>query len=652
MSGLVRWIASWARHTRPSPGPSSPAAANLFPDSDLLNDFVGTLGTSSITHATDNLAGLSGNVVTLNEGSGNEIILVFNRRNIAAVPGARYNFSFGMGGPQADFLKFEVHADVDGVSYYLHPDGSWTQTVYEMVWPYDPAGGDVRFSIITDPIPPGNLAYLVVEDGYRNAHPFTGAKVGFFQVTQGVELWPYQTTSTGTPPAPSPQPPAAGTQTQAYQEDTSTIRFNPGQGLTSTSASIRPTPAAPWSNVASNMTVEWKQLEMLAYKGQDLPQSFLDSFTAYLAGLDTTDVKALIRPRYSHTSAWDDASVAQAARHLQQLGPILTTYKRNVVALQMGFAGAWGECHIGANQSEHDLVRTSDAGGWKLGQIIAAALANLDPDLYVELRNLLFFGPLDQSVSWPWGLYGSLPNPANKFDGSDQMRLGFYNDCIGDGATMGGSFYTGDGMTLQRRHDVLAAYGRFAPVAGEGCGGSAATSYNTFAPVSTYLAEAHQDILHASYPNWWANYSNADLATICRKLGARLVFTEATLPTSVTANASMNVSVTIKNSGWGKVHIKHPLVLVLDGAGGPFEVTLLADVRASMPEAGQSVTLNLTVTAPAGLQSGQSYAAHVKMPDPAPELAARVGSMVWFANLNMWNGANGWHDLGMSVSAV
>jgi len=653
MSGLIRWIYTRKKHTGGGGTPAPPTAtSNLFPDSDFLNDYVGTTGTTTVSHGNGTIAGISGNVVTWNEGSGSEVVYVVARRDIAVVPGVQYNYSFAMSSNKANFLKYAIHVDEDGVSYYLHLDGTWNNEPYtEIFWPYNPIDGEVRYSLVTDPIPPATQATVIVENWYRNTASFT-AKIGFGQLTQGTQLWTYQNTSSGTAPPPSPTPIPSGTQTKTYQEDTTTISFLPGQGLFSTSALNNPTPAAPWSNVANGMKVQWINWELLNWVNTDISASELTRMSTLLDSMIAGDVKVILRPRYSNSSANTDATKAQAIRHIQQMAPIINAKKAAIALFQIGFAGPWGECHIGIGESQNNLVRGTDSGGWLLGQIINAALANLDPSIFVGLRNLLFFGPLDQSTSMPWGLFNTLFNSANAFNGSNQSRLGFYNDCIGDGATMGSTFYTGDGMTVSHRHSVLDAFAPYVPIVGEGCGSGTATAYNTYSAVSTYFTEANQAALHASYPAWYQNWTNAQLADVCRKLGARFVVLNAVVPQSVTAGASMDVSISMKNVGYSSMSLNHEFVMVFDGPGGPFDVIALADPRAALPRAGQTSTLSLTFNAPTGLQSGKTYAIKFKMPDPDPALNASVGSMFRTFNTGMYDTATGYHDLAMSIGVV
>jgi len=159
--------------------------------------------------------------------------------------------------------------------------------------------------------------------------------------------------------------------------------------------------------------------------------------------------------------------------------------------------------------------------------------------------------------------------------------------------------------------------------------------------------------LNAEYPmkllDKWD--STGYLAQISRRLGYRLALTAATAPVSVSAGGSMTVSFGMKNAGFGKVYNARPIDLVFVGSGGPFTARLTADARRDLPLAGQTTTLSYTVNAPAGLVSGQPYALHLRLPDPASGLASDNKYVIRLANSSVWDASTGRNALGLSVVA-
>jgi hypothetical protein len=113
----------------------------------------------------------------------------------------------------------------------------------------------------------------------------------------------------------------------------------------------------------------------------------------------------------------------------------------------------------------------------------------------------------------------------------------------------------------------------------------------------------------------------------------------------------VSLELDISNVGFGKLYNPRPLQIVFAGQGGPFVVTALADCRREMPLSGETRTVPLTFNAPSTLVSGATYELHLRMPDPSDRLSNDVRYMIRLANVGVWDAANGWNNLDMSVVA-
>ncbi len=316
--------------------------------------------------------------------------------------------------------------------------------------------------------------------------------------------------------------------------------------------------------------------------------------------------------------------------------------------LQAGFIGRWGEWH----NSTNDLEFGSDSSGLYRDQIKDALVASAPPGMMIEFRKPDFLGPADLSSSYKFGWYTALPKEANRFDGSEQSRVGLHNDCFLDASDNGSWYDPYDGTTEKQDHAIAAAVTRITATGGETCDIDGLNSANDCQSSLTEMAASNWDYLNSAFwPDIYNKWqSQGCLAEISRRLGYRFTLDKATAPKTVYAGGAMQVSLSFTNSGFGKLYNPRPLQIVFTGQGGPFAVTALADARRQMPLGGASATLDLSLAAPTGLVAGQSYELYVRMPDPSPHLAADPRRTIRFADQNMWSKTDGDNDLGMSVT--
>jgi hypothetical protein len=79
------------------------------------------------------------------------------------------------------------------------------------------------------------------------------------------------------------------------------------------------------------------------YFAGGLPQVALDNISTTLARLAETGYTAVLRFVYETDNRESVYSVAKIKQHIDQLAPIVNTYRNVVANWQMGFVGAWGE---------------------------------------------------------------------------------------------------------------------------------------------------------------------------------------------------------------------------------------------------------------------------------------------------------------------
>jgi hypothetical protein len=481
----------------------------------------------------------------------------------------------------------------------------------------------------------------------------------------------------GPGPGPGPTPPPPGPnepQALSFTEDTSTDFLNPERGwmdrrhrsdtqftnarTTSGETGIGyaniwvETFGTPWNGSAGQ-----NPFRLDNYKNAALPQSLLDELPLWFSAARTAGVKLKIRFMYNYSSGGTDTTLARMQGHIAQLAPVLNANRDVIAMMDAGFWGRWGEWN--GTPQVHLFGTTSTNNWWTepwktaRRNLMQTLLDEIHPDVMIGMRT-----PRQDS-----GIREKFPtwnmNLENRFTGSDQSRVGWYNDSLYTGQSNGDTYdyYGGQGSTDRA---AAAWVGQYAATSGETSEvGSAATGAD--ASGASVIAEMARkggpDLLFRRYfvnhYNRWITEGRYD--EISRRLGYRLALVTAQVPTTINPGASMNVQLVMKNAGFGKVYNRRPIDLVLVGAGGPFTVRLTSDARRDLPRGGQTTTMNYTVNAPAGVQVGESYTAHLRLPDPDPlsnGLAADNRYAIRLANTGVWDASTGRNALGATIGVA
>lgn len=461
-----------------------------------------------------------------------------------------------------------------------------------------------------------------------------------------------------TRPAPPPSGGGGGAQLLSFVEDATTDFLNPERGWmfnyssTGQIANTRTDGGAvvhPSLFDSSNGVNNPWRLDQQR-NGAAIPQGKLDQVAAWFGAARSAGVKIKVRFAYhgNPTTYAGDASITTVLAHVAQLTPVLQANLDVIASMDLGLVGRWGEW----NQSTNGFDQDTAQGRSLRAQLIDAILDLLGPTRMAHIRYPI----------WAYEWFGNtfqLPPGDTPFSGTRQARLGWYNDCIVSSPSDGGTFrgsWAGP-TAFQQDLDTFAAMGRRAATSGETCSAFGAPNASSAgaAAITQFTNQGGPDHLNRSY--YEAIYSDW-IATghyneISRRLGYRLVLESAEVPESVTPGASMQVKLTIRNRGFGKVYNPRPIDLVMVGASNTRTVRLTADARRDLPLAGEVTTTTYTVTAPVDLSVGQLYSLFLRLPDPDPlgnGLAADNRYAIRLANLGVWSGATGRNDLGAFVT--
>ena len=404
------------------------------------------------------------------------------------------------------------------------------------------------------------------------------------------------------------------------------------------------------------------------YKTRDLPPALFDALEDEFALARDSGVKMKIRFSYNYDNTGQDTTLSWMLRHIEQLAPTINANKDTIIGLDAGFVGRWGEWNY-ERGAVGNLVLELDGGPgntrwWTepyrsaYAQVYAKLLEELDEDVMIMMRDprddrgyrMYFDGSSDSRPYWQDF------DPDDRFTGTDQSRVGWYNDCLFTNQEHAGTFNF-DGGKGEIDMQAAAMMGRYAVTNGETCRIGGLNSYNDGPAViegMSYLGGP--DILFRQYftdvyDKWIAS---GDYDEISRRLGYRLALREATLPTSAVPGSLVSVSFIMENSGFGKVYNPRPLELVLTRRSddSEYRIVLEEDVRRSLPLAGEVTTLSYTVRLPPDLGAG-TYELSLALPDTSERLRTDHRYAIRLANQDMWiadDSWNGLNDLGAVVT--
>ncbi len=388
-------------------------------------------------------------------------------------------------------------------------------------------------------------------------------------------------------------------------------------------------------------TLAWCMVYLNAYKGTDeLPKKVLDDLSSDFRAIRDAGVKTVIRFAYTsnadpNTAEGEDAPRGRVQKHIALLGPVLRANADVIAVVQAGFVGAWGEWYYTSHFGNAGQV--SDAQQADRKAVLEALLAAVPADRSVQLRV-----PKDKRL-----MYGNATLPGNRaYDGSNEARVGFHNDCFLAPYEDMGTFRE---PSIDRPY--LAAETRFVPMGGETCAPNPPRSECPTAQAE--LAEFHWSYLNLDYRkevlDSWRAEPNGCMATISRSLGYRFALTEGTFPDTAAPGGTLSVRLSVRNEGYAAPYNPRAAQLVLrrTSDGQVTRLPLAADPRRWAP--GAITTVAETLDLPANLAAGQ-YQLGLALPDPAPALSGRPEYAIAVANAGLWRPYDGWNDLRHTVT--
>jgi hypothetical protein len=398
--------------------------------------------------------------------------------------------------------------------------------------------------------------------------------------------------------------------------------------------------------------------------------NFLNSIQTDFDSIRAQGCKAIVRFAYNQdqTSPFNEPSKAQILAHIAQLKPVLQHNADVIAVVQEGFIGAWGEgyysetFYTGGQATAQNWLDRADVLNALLDALPAQRMIQVRTP---QMKQKYVYGPAAPTSAAALAV-------AKAFNGSNEARIGFHNDCYLANATDFGTFSgydVGAGTSAQditNLRNYLAMETRFAPMGGETCAVNPPTDDCASAGggADTDMAFAHYSFLNQGYNanvnNDWA--AQGCMENIKRRLGYRLQLVSSRFRTEAQPGQSIPLTLQFTNSGYASPYNPRGLELVLRNAvtGQKFFAELSRDTDACRWLPGTNLVVTARLALPTNLPAG-NYDVLLNLPDPVPTLYAMVPYAIRLANSNalsstgavlgdVWEASTGYHRLGQTLT--
>jgi hypothetical protein len=426
---------------------------------------------------------------------------------------------------------------------------------------------------------------------------------------------------------------------------------------------------SPSEDDPHTLVAEWLYLgevcaEELAWAGHGDPGTspVLDAYADALVAHREAGRKVIFRPRYDTSESGGDLNgcgVFQAEDvelmrgHVDAIAPMLAEHADVIAFVEAGYLGRWGEW----NHAEHDAstapVLVDPAARRDFLAYVVDAYAAAGLDRFVELRRPLFAREL--------------------IDAEGPSAVGLYNDCFMTNEADYGTYsnFEDDNPSNFASAAEAKAWAveltATAPFGGETCPtGDEDERWRDCANMvgdSSEPGSLHMSYLHGGYAldaraTWEAGGCYDEIR---RRLGYRFEVEAVQYPPSVAVEQSAEIGVTIRNSGWSRLHNPRRAYLVLRSdaetfvVGGPLQgqVELPGTIDGAEVQTWEPGTMTELTAAIPSLPAG-TWSLGVILPDAdRPDV---LGYAVAIASLRegapVFEAASGVNDLGVTIEVA
>lgn len=389
-----------------------------------------------------------------------------------------------------------------------------------------------------------------------------------------------------------------------------------------------------------NITLVFRYFYLNDFVNSSIPQSYLNNMQTDFNRIRNAGLKCVIRFAYSDDYGDDvvlDATKTRMLEHINQIKPVLEANVDVIAVMQAGFIGAWGEWYY-TDQAEF--------GGWGYNQ------TNLTSSNYTHRKNItdaiLNALPNTRAVQVRYPkmkqqMYNSTAGlPTNQaYTSSSLARIGHHNDCF-----LSSNSDVGTYSNVATEYPYLEQETKFLPMGGETCAVFDSRTNCTTALLE--MSKFHWSYLNLDYhPNVINGWQTNDCFTeIQNRLGYRFELSSATMPTQITLNSQLQVTLNLSNKGFSAPFNERNAYIVLKNTVTNETYPILMDADPRYWLGTKTITENLTL--PADIVPG-SYKMYLHLPDIESSIASRPEYAIRFANTNMWEASTGYNNLNHTI---
>ena len=377
------------------------------------------------------------------------------------------------------------------------------------------------------------------------------------------------------------------------------------------------------------ITIIYTGYYLTDFMESDISQEYLDMIEANMQTLRETGAKCLLRfayktDMYETGHPWD-ASPEWVHRHIQQLRPVLQRNSDVVLCLQAGFIGVWGEWAYTDNfvqspktPEEHELRKA----------VMLDLLDAMPKTRQIAVRTPMFKKNMFLDD------YADTLTLETAYSGSDLSRICAHNDCFGADASDMGTF------TEKGTREFWKRETKYVMMGGETC------QLSNFCKCGQSLKDMED--YHWTYLSGPSKISDRWEADGCydevlRRLGYRLMITEAHYTAKPSAGEKFRLVLELKNKGFAAPVNPRSVELVFMDGNGKKTVYELNEEDPRYWFAGETIMLDKEVVLPHDAIGTCSM--FLNLPDPEPALHDHPWFSIHLANTDIWDGTTGYNKI-------
>lgn len=329
---------------------------------------------------------------------------------------------------------------------------------------------------------------------------------------------------------------------------------------------------------AGNVRIVLLEFDLYEYRNETIPDSKLCELEDFLKEAKEQNVKCIFRAAYGfdREESNDADSLERIREHISQISPILNCYKEQIICVQAGFFGPWGEWH-----SSRYLEKDEEAAKnrcWLLQEL----LGQLDKDIIIDVRRPRF---IREAID------AGLP----------LERIGFHNDgLLGSKSDYGTyddeSFTREEEMEWLRDNLVTGINGGEMPGVNEYS--QIERAIDEFPKLKlSYLNLKYNEEVYELWKNQTVNGENA-FEYIAKHLGYRFYVSELKYPMKLKNGIlgwNRNIEITLVNDGFAPIGSDYVLEWVVEDYSG-HKYYFDNDVVLSKLDNNSSVVIKLPIT--------------------------------------------------------